>query len=65
MHNNYIEDPNHCPYCGSSELYATEPTHPKPHQVIQLVECGSCEEKWKDIYSLTSIEPVPQTEEDF
>jgi transcription elongation factor Elf1 len=54
---NYIEKPNHCPYCGSGYL---TPSHANfdGNIVTEDISCGECDKEWTDIYKLINIEEI-------
>lgn len=51
----YIENPNHCPYCKSEDLTIISKDSDY-NQAWYGVQCEDCEKTWKDIYTLTDIE---------
>ena len=46
---------NHCPHCGSSNIFAD---HPETHeaQSRSRVECRACEKEWIDVFTLSGVE---------
>ncbi len=44
-------DPNHCPFCGSGELTASDWDGPSRDTTCK-VECDNCKSEWTEIYRL-------------
>jgi C4-type Zn-finger protein len=52
----YIEDPTHCPYCGSEEIYNYGIAHIyEKNQAWFHILCDGCKRRWNDEYSLSGI----------
>ena len=58
----YVKNPNFCPYCGSPEINASHSTfdsdHDLTHKAWQAVTCDACASEWNEIYTLTGYELV-------
>lgn len=58
----YIKNPDHCPYCGSDTVdtldYGFEGEKVAEPFVWNEVSCLSCGKKWKEVYTLKTIEEV-------
>lgn len=54
----YNANPNHCPTCGSDDIYAHRPQVDGKTAWIR-VECCACGARWKDIYEFTTISQAP------
>ena len=54
----YLEQPTHCPYCGSIDISPHTDLAPSadPTQARQWLRCDACGSTWADIYTLTDIE---------
>ena len=51
----YLKDGgNHCPYCGSEEVWSEHIRH--DDELWTLTHCESCERIWKDFYKLSGVE---------
>jgi predicted RNA-binding Zn-ribbon protein involved in translation (DUF1610 family) len=53
----YIENPNHCPKCGSEEITAGDYDFDGRHARSEVV-CDKCGAEWQDIYTLTEVEII-------
>ena len=51
----YIKNPNHCPFCRSSNLVTGSVGVDNGH-ASQAVTCKHCGNEWNDIYTLTDVE---------
>ena len=51
----YLKHPYHCPFCKSTRIEAG--TFDGETQ-SQAVDCLNCGRQWKDVYTLTDIEPT-------
>ena len=50
-----LKDPNHCPYCGSTDIQSGD-RNSDDNWISQDVSCNDCELEWEEIYTLSSIE---------
>lgn len=50
----YLNDPHHCPVCGSNRITAGKGMV-EFTEFLQDVECDECGAKWVDKYSLVDI----------
>lgn len=58
----YLKDGgNHCPYCGSDEVWSGYIRH--DDELWAPVHCEICEKIWKDIYKLARVEECHDEEE--
>lgn len=48
----YVKDPNFCPYCASQDVTAGEVEH-HGTSLTQAVTCHNCDASWRDAYTLT------------
>jgi hypothetical protein len=53
----YLKHPNHCPYCGSTEIESDSVNY--GDMMTGNVLCLKCNKNWIDVYSVTDIEEVP------
>jgi transcription elongation factor Elf1 len=51
----YLKSPYHCPYCNSDKIVALEFN---AETLSQTVECQACGREWKEVFTLTDVEPV-------
>lgn len=51
----YLKNSNTCPHCGSEDLDAS-PMQVDCGGTWQEVTCTSCEETWRDVYTLIDVE---------
>jgi transposase-like protein len=49
----YLRNPEHCPYCKSTDV---APTGVDGESLTQLVVCPDCQRQWTEIYTLTDVE---------
>ncbi len=52
---NYLKSPFHCPYCNSDKIVAQEFNG---ESLGQTVECQACGREWKEVFTLTDVEPI-------
>jgi formate dehydrogenase maturation protein FdhE len=53
----YLEDPKHCPFCGSGGLVVKGPvTRSDDKQVHQDMLCNSCKRTWTEVFYLKEID---------
>ena len=58
----YLDNPNYCPVCGSSEINAHQATF-EGTQAYQAVTCSGCAAEWHDLFTLTGyelVDPAPE-----
>ena len=53
----YLKDPNFCPYCEDHEIEATR-FDVEGRIAWQWVRCDTCGAEWHDIFELRAIEKV-------
>lgn len=54
----YLQYPNLCPYCSSSDISQEGCIEYHGKECYQQVECYDCSKIWVEVYKLVSIEPV-------
>lgn len=55
----YVNNPNHCPYCGHKGIsYSDSPDNIDGEHIVQEVECNSpeCDKVWHEVYRVIDIE---------
>lgn len=52
---NYLDDPDSCPVCGSSDITAEETIH-ETYDAFRIVRCLHCHHEWEEIFTLTKIQ---------
>lgn len=53
----YVKRPTFCPHCESEDIKSHN-INPESDFAWTVVECQSCQKRWKEIYSLTAIEEL-------
>ena len=53
----YVETPNFCPYCNSSEITAQDSEF-EDLICLQVIECETCGKRWREILSVTDVEEI-------
>ena len=53
----YLKHPSLCPHCGSDNLHSDH-IEADSKTAWSNVVCMACNEQWKDVYTLTSIESI-------
>jgi hypothetical protein len=56
----YLDDPNYCPVCGSTEINAHRGSFDHT-EARQAVTCSGCAAEWHDLFTLTGYELVVET----
>lgn len=51
----YLDNPDHCPNCGSHNLSADSPEIDGTSNWAD-VKCRDCDSRWQDVYELTQID---------
>ena len=51
----YLQHPYHCPYCKSGQIEAQTFDGEAQSQAVVCLKCGK---QWRDVYTLTDIEPT-------
>ena len=59
----YIKNPNHCPYCQSDNISIIE-TRGEWNQLWQDIQCDDCKKTWSETYVLTMVEELSELEEE-
>lgn len=52
----YLQSPNHCPFCDSEDISAGK-EFPESGTLYQEVDCNNCNETWTEVYKLVTILP--------
>ncbi len=55
----YIEDPNHCPFCNSEDIEAGDYDF-EGREVWSEVRCNACKKRWRDTYRLKEVEEITE-----
>ena len=50
----YIQNPNTCPYCDSEDINAGDFECDANYGWVE-VSCEGCEKRWQDLFTLTGI----------
>jgi len=51
----YLENPDHCPFCGSDAIEGNGIEIIFDKEAIQEMSCIECEASWNDVYKLSHI----------
>lgn len=51
----YLKDPNHCPFCQSTEIKFEDRAYYEECRYYQDFFCTYCGGRWKDIYHLMNV----------
>ena len=51
----YLNNPNECPYCGSTDLEG-DSFDSDDNTVSQEITCNRCYKDWTDVYHLVDVE---------
>lgn len=54
----YLVSPHHCPFCGVEERLEYCESEADYGEAWFTFRCMDCSEKWIEIYTLSSIEPL-------
>lgn len=53
----YLKDPNHCPFCDGDKLMVMRPQHTATPNVVKAeVRCYGCGKSYDELYKLIGIE---------
>ena len=61
MEKDYLEDPNHCPFCKSGNLTADR-LEPGDYDATRNVKCLDCKAEWVETFTMTSIDNAERDE---
>ncbi len=56
-HEDYIQNPNFCPYCEADEIDASR-FGVEGRVAWQWVRCDTCGAEWHDVFELVAVEKV-------
>ena len=51
----YLENPNFCPYCGSGDIVTGEREYTDLRVIVATVTCDTCHSMWYETYKLKAV----------